>query len=130
MTGLLTVPVIGKDIFKCGHPRTEENTYHVTYKGREIEQCRTCNLSRSAAQYRRSKTNEPAPSKRLNHFCLRCEMNECKNGRLHLGGCYRDVSKDADSLVCRCGVSWSRNWKREIGVRDSRTILHRRGLEP
>jgi hypothetical protein len=108
MTSLLTVPVIGKDIYRCGHPKTEENSIA---NGREGQvACRICKNADSRARYARNGgRNVPViPLGERKNFCVACLDGD----HHHAGGCLSEIR--GSGLACRCGVSWPVTWRREL----------------
>ena len=102
--------------FKCGHLRDEANTYWSIQK----PACRRCSIDRSKATWRDRKKKSEAIGT-LGEFCLRCQNHE---GRNCPGGCYRPCSTSEAAKACRCGVSWSLTYPRELEACRSVFIIH------
>lgn len=114
----MTAPLltIGITLRRCGHPRTEENTYRHTEllrdgRSRERDRCKECSLKRSQRQYAQTKNPITKPTDKA--FCGYCLVGNCKGYHaLPDHRCLRLVTNTEDAHVCACGSAFARAWRR------------------
>jgi hypothetical protein len=91
--------------FRCGHPKTEENTKRV--KGNR-SRCRTCRNAKDRSLWAQGRMRRPKHSER---FCASC--NTPRHGGC-AKPCLRETSAREDAKPCVCGSAWSVSWPKTL----------------